>query len=123
MSEPIDLAAIATAHPTRTAVLDFARLDPATLLSVGDVADMAEALDASPADLLKVLARPGKPRLDVAVVIAWIIGRKAEPALTLEEVRRSWRIEVVGEGAVDPRPARARTRQPSGRRSSSGSRG
>jgi len=120
--EPLDLAAVAAAHPTRTVVLDFEKLDPASLLSVGDVADMAEALGTSPDGLLGVLSRPGRPRLEVALVIAWIIGRKAEPALTLETVRSSWRIEVRGEGVIRPRRARTTTAHSSGRRSSSASR-
>jgi hypothetical protein len=121
---PLELAEVAAAHPVRRVSLDFARLDVASLLSVGDIVDMAAALEVAPEKLLTVLDRKGDKPLDVLVVIAWIIGRKSEPELELETVRRTWRIEVPGGPRVDPTPlVQGARRRSSARRTSSGSRG
>jgi hypothetical protein len=117
---PLELADVAAAHKVRRVSLDFERLDVSELLSIGDIVDMADALGVAPQKLLTVLDRKGDKPLEVLVVIAWVIGRKAEPELTLETVRRSWRIEVPGGPTVDPTPA---ARASSGRRTSSRSRG
>lgn len=118
MSEPLDLAAVAAAHPSKAVTLDLSRIDVSTLLSVGDVVDMAAALGVKPQKLLTVLDRPEKP-LDVIPVLAWIIARKGDRELTLEEVRTTWRIEVPGEVTVDPTPAAAPEKPPSKRRRTS----
>jgi hypothetical protein len=123
----LDLAAVAAAHPVRHVMLDLERIEVSSLLSVGDIVDMAEALETKPEQLLKVLDRTGGKPLDVLVVLAWIIGRKGEPDLELETVRRTWRVEVPGIGTADPTPAAAgkprQRRRSSGPRTSSGSRG
>jgi hypothetical protein len=124
VSEPLELAEIAAAHPVRHVSIDFERLNVAELLSVGDVVDMAAALGVAPEKLLTVLNRSGTKPLEVIVVIAWIIGRKAEPELELETVRRTWRIAVPGGPVVDPTPPPERKRRrSSGRATSSASRG
>ena len=52
------------------------------LLSLGDVEDMARELGTDPSRLTSVLARGGdRIAIDVAVVLAWVIGRKADPEL------------------------------------------
>jgi hypothetical protein len=117
---PLELADIAAEHPVRHVTLDFSRLNVSELLSVGDIVDMAAALDVAPEKLLTVLDRKGHKPLDVLVVIAWVIGRKRDPELTLETVRTSWRIEPSEGPVVDPTPA---ARPSSGRRTSSRSRG
>jgi hypothetical protein len=97
---PLELADIAAEHPVRHVTLDFSRLNVS--------------------ELLTVLDRKGHKPLDVLVVIAWVIGRKRDPELTLETVRTSWRIEPSEGPVVDPTPA---ARPSSGRRTSSRSRG
>lgn len=119
-----DLADIALAHPTIRKRLDFRRLNAAEVLSLGDVEDMARELGTDPGRLQAVLAKGGdRIALDVGIVLAWIIGRKADPDLTLDYVRRFWRIEFVGLGTTDPMPALAKRRRSSGQAGSSRTRG
>jgi hypothetical protein len=121
-----DLADLAAAYPVVRKRLDFSRLNVRELLSLGDVEDMARELGTDPGRLQSVLAADGADQrigLDVGLVIAWIIGRKADPELTLDYVRRFWYVEFVGIGTADPSPARTRTRRSSGRAGSSPTRG
>ena len=104
----LDLTAIALAHPTRRVRLDLGRIVSDGLLSVGDVVDMAEKLHTEPAQLGKVLEGGGKSvAIDVGIALAWVIGRKADPALSYDEVRTSWRIEPGPAAPVDPTPPTA----------------
>lgn len=103
-----DLTAIANAHPVVHKRLDLARLNAKELLSLGDVEDMARELGTDPGRLQTVLTRGGSNvALDVAIVLAWIIGRKGDPDLSLDYVRRFWQIELVGVGTTKPDPTQA----------------
>jgi hypothetical protein len=87
--------------------LDFSRIDASALLTYGDVLDMAEALNVDPADLTGYMAESsagggGRQAMEVGLVLAWIIGRKADPELQLETVQRTWRVEIVGADAGPP---------------------
>lgn len=118
--EVIDLADIAADHPVKHVRLDLARLNVRELLSLGDVEDMARALGTDPTRLQSVLGRGDSVALDVAVVLAWIIGRKADPTLPLDDVRRFWQVELVGVGKSTPNPPKApTTRRSNGRAGSS----
>lgn len=123
--EVIDLADIAADHPVKHVRLDLARINVRELLSLGDVEDMSRALGTDPGRLQTVLSRGEGVALDVAVVLAWIIGRKADPDLPLDDVRRFWQVELVGVGttAPNPRKARATTPRSPGRAGSSRPRG
>lgn len=127
-AEVDDLADIALAHPVEHKRLDLARINAAETLSLGDIDDMARELGTDPSRLASVLARnPEKMGLEVAIVLAWILGRKRDPDLDLGHVRRFWQIEMVGVGTTKPNPkAPARTKttpRSSGRRGSSPTRG
>ena len=109
-----DLADVALAHPVIHKRLDLARINVQETLSLGDIEDMARELGTSPDRLASVLTRGDKVALDVAIVLGWIIGRKADPQLELDTVRRFWQIELVGVGVKpDPTPARTKTRRSS----------
>ena len=100
-----DLTAVARAHPARRVRLDIAALEAEALLSIGDIVDMAEKLHTEPAELAAMM-RDGSAstRTDVGIAFAWIIGRKADPALSYDEVRTSWRIEPAETPPADPTP-------------------
>lgn len=121
-----DLADIAAAHPVVHKRLDLSKINVLETLSLGDVEDMARELGTDPSRLQSVLARGGDHiAINVAIVLAWILGRKADPDLDIGEVRRFWQIELVGVGKSkpDPTPARTKTRRSSVQRGSSRTRG
>jgi hypothetical protein len=104
----LDLTAIAQAHPVRRVRLDLSTIVGEGLLSVGDVVDMAEKLHTEPAQLAQVMEQGGESvAIDVGIALAWVIGRKADPALTYDEVRTSWRIEPGRQAEPDPTPPTA----------------
>ena len=109
--DELDLAAAVNAHPVRHVRLDLAKLDVREALSLGDVSDMARELGVAPERLQTVLARGDHVAIDVTVVLAWILGRKADPELSLDHVRRFWQIELVGVGTAKPRPTGARAKR------------
>jgi hypothetical protein len=105
-ADVLDLTAIAQAHPARRVRLDMAAIEGGQLLSVGDVVDMAEKLHTDPMQLAKVLTAGdvGTP-YEVTLALAWVIGRKADPGLSYDEVRTSWRVEGPARTAEpDPTP-------------------
>ena len=122
-----DLADIALAHPVVHKRLDLSRINVAEVLSLGDISDMARELGTDPGRLASVLTRaPEQASLDVAVVLGWVLGRKADPDLDIDTVRRFWQIELVGVGTTKPNPRAARkakTPRSSGRHGSSRTRG
>lgn len=102
-SVPVDLTAIAEAHPVNqhTAILNLNTFD-ATQLTLLEVLDMAEAADVDPAQMGALIgssAQTGK-RMRLLFAMAWCIARRANSHLTFEEVC-TWRLEVIGE--VDPK--------------------
>jgi hypothetical protein len=101
----LDLTAIALAHPARRVRLDMAAIESAGLLSVGDIVDMSERLHTDPAQLAAVLTAgdPSTP-YEVVLALAWIVGRKADPGLSYDEVRTTWRVESVAARSPDPTP-------------------
>jgi hypothetical protein len=101
----LDLTAIAQAHPARKVRLDMAAIVAADLLSVGDVVDMAEKLHTEPGSIASFLDGGDlASSIDVGLALAWVIGRKADPALTYDEVRTSWRIEPPPTSSSPPDP-------------------
>ena len=108
--EVLDLTAIAQAHPARRVRLDMAAIEALGLLSVGDIVDMSEKLHTEPAQLAAVLTAgdPSTP-YEVMLALAWIVGRKADPGLTYDEVRSTWRIEPRA-SSPDPTPPTPRRR-------------
>lgn len=110
-ADVLDLTAIAAAHPARRVRLDMAAIEANGLLSVGDIVDMSEKLHTDPAQLAAVLTAgdPSTP-YEVMLALAWIVGRKADPGLSYDEVRSSWRIEPVRTSSPDPTPPTSRSR-------------
>jgi len=122
----VDLADVAAAHPVEHVRLDLARIDVRETLTIGDVSDMARELGTEPAKLQSVLTKGSGFEIDVTVVLAWILGRKGDPTLSLDHVRRFWQIELVGVGTAKPDPTgarRATTPRSARRRGSSRKRG
>jgi hypothetical protein len=100
----LDLTAIARAHPARKVRLDLSKVMAEGLLSVGDIVDMAEKLHTDPAQLGAVMEAGGESvAIDVGIALAWVIGRKADPALSYDEVRTSWQIDSRS-SPPDPTP-------------------
>ena len=83
--EPLDLDAVAARHPVRVVTFDVAVA--INSLSTGDMTDLETALGIAFKDLATA------PRFDVLATVAWLIGRRDDAELTLEDVRRTWRIE------------------------------
>ena len=103
----LDLTAIARAHPARKVRLDLSKVMAEGLLSVGDIVDMAEKLHTDPAQLGAVMEAGGESvAIDVGIALAWVIGRKADPALSYDEVRTSWQIDSRS-SPPDPTPPTA----------------
>ena len=102
--QPLDLDAIAARHPVRTVTFDVAVA--VNSLSTGDMTDLELVLGIDFADLANA------PRFDVLAALAWLIGRREQPDLELEEVRRTWRIEPREDPTRSPRKS-ARRRGPS----------
>lgn len=121
-----DLAEVAAAYPAVKKRIDLSRLNVLEVLSLGDVEDMARELGTSPDRLQSVFNRNPEAMVGrFGVVLAWILGRKRDPDLELDTVRRFWQIELVGVEAIkrNPPQARARTQRSSGRAGSSRTRG
>jgi hypothetical protein len=98
LTQRVDLSAIAEANPVnrKTAVLDLNTFD-ATQLTLLEVLDMAETAGAEPVELGKLMAgRNNAKRMRLLYAMAWCIARRANPALTFEEVC-TWKLEVIGE--------------------------
>jgi hypothetical protein len=94
----IDLAAIAEAHPVnrQVAVLDLNTFD-ATQLTLLEVLDMAEIAEVDATELAALLG-PGansSQRMKMLYAMAWCIARRANAALTFDEVC-TWKLEVIG---------------------------
>lgn len=111
--EPVvdDLTDVALANPVVHKRLDLSRINVLELLSLGDIADMARELGTSPDRLTDVLKRGDKVGLEVAIVLAWIVGRKRDADLDIGTVRRFWQVELVGIGTAKPNPTPARTKR------------
>jgi hypothetical protein len=109
----IDLAAIAEAHPVnvKVAVLDLNTFD-ATQLTLLEVLDMAEIAEVDPAELGALLGPKANTarRMRMLYAMAWCIARRANTALTFDEVC-TWKLEVVGE--VDPARAQRNAKRAS----------
>lgn len=120
--EELDLAAILeAAPPRRRAVLDMERID-LNALGVGEILELARAAGLEPEQLGSAMRHgnaAAKGRL--AIGLAWIIARRAEPELELADVER-WAIEVRGRPPAGPTPPLDRDSSSSGRNGSSGSR-
>lgn len=109
----LDLTAIAQAYPVRRVRLDMSKVVGDGLLSVGDVVDMAAKLHTEPGQIALALDGGGQAAtLELTLALAWVIGRKADPGLSYDEVRSTWRIEPGAPAPPDPtpptRPRRAR---------------
>lgn len=101
----LDLTAIAQAHPARRVRLDVGAIEAAELLSVGDIVDMAAKLHTDPLQLAAVLAAGGADTpYEITLALAWVIGRKADPGLSYDEVRMSWRVEGAAPTSAEPDP-------------------
>jgi hypothetical protein len=100
--EPLDLAAILEeGPPRRTAILDMQRLD-LNALGVGEILELSRAAGVDPEELGGVMRKgnaAAKGRL--AIALAWVIARRREPGLELEDVER-WAIEVRGAPPAGP---------------------
>lgn len=99
VAEPLDLAAIVDRHPIRVVRLDMAAV--LLGLSTGDMDDIEAALGVPFAEITTA------PRLAVLAVLAWLIGRREDPDLTLDHVRTQWRVEVHEDPTL-PRPSKPR---------------
>jgi hypothetical protein len=108
--EPLDLAGILEKAPARrAAVLDIGRLDFGKL-GLGEIVDLSTAAGIDPGTLGQELRSKDTARkIRVAVALAWILARRSEPDLTIEDVR-TWSLEVRGSAAKNPtvRPPRNR---------------
>lgn len=98
LKSKIDLTQIAAEHPVnlQVAVLDLNTFD-ATQLTLLEVLDMSETVGVAPEMLATLLS--GKStikRMRMLYAMAWCIARRANPALTFEEVC-TWKLEVIGE--------------------------
>jgi hypothetical protein len=71
--------------------------------SIGDLIDVCDVIDASPADLIPLLQdeRAGLRRLRALAAVAWVLTRHDEPGLTFDDVLAG-RVEVIGEVAASP---------------------
>jgi len=109
----LDLTAIAQAHPVRRVRLDMSKIVGEGLLSVGDIVDMSDKLHTEPGELAAVLDGAGlATSIEVGLALAWVIGRKADPGLSYDEVRTSWRIEPGPGAPPDPTPPRREPKPP-----------
>ena len=97
----VELAAIAAAHPPRTVTIDTAMLT-SDLIGNGAMMQIAQLCNLP---LRQVRWAPDDPRaLDIAYALAYVILRRAEPDLTLDEVK-GYNLVIRGSpapAAVDP---------------------
>ena len=94
MAEPLDLSAIVARHPIQVVTFDMAAV--LNGLSVGDMIELETTLGIGFADIATA------PRMAVLSVLAWLIGRRANPDLTLDHVRAYWRIELREDPTLPP---------------------
>ena len=99
---PVDLNALARAHPPERFTLDLA--DAIAQLEVGEIADAAIAAQI-PMDVIRAGKMPAD--LDMGYrflrAIAWVMRRRADPGITWAEAS-TWNVIPEG-GAPDPKPS------------------
>lgn len=105
--DDIDLSLILASHPVKVMRLDAAVIRDlsASALAVGDLLDACAAVGLDPEQLGPVLSAGGLRGGQVGLAVAWAIARRAYPALTWDEVRRDYRLEIVDTDPPDPTPA------------------
>jgi hypothetical protein len=93
---PIDLSQIAIDNPVnqQTATLNLSTFD-ATQLTLLEVMDICEAVEVEPEALGGLLATKSRKRIQLMYAIAWVIARRPNPDLTLDEVC-TWKLDVQG---------------------------
>jgi hypothetical protein len=98
---PLDLSAIVARHPIQVVYLDMAAV--LNGLSVGDMIDLEATLGIGFADIATA------PRMSVLATLAWLVGRRADPDLTIDHVRAYWRIELREDPTLprQPKPRRS----------------
>lgn len=100
----LDLGAAVRAYPVRRVILPLREVI-AGGLGLGELLDVADAAGVPIDALGTVVKAGGTPVARVAIAIAWVIERRADPTLTLADAQR-WDIRVV-DGTTDPLPIAA----------------
>jgi hypothetical protein len=75
----------------------------ATRFGVGELLDIADALNTDLAGLAATMKTPGIQQARLLVAIAWILVRRLEPGVTFADAQR-WRIEVDARDPANPTP-------------------
>lgn len=97
---------LVASNPARRVVLPISLIS-ADKLGVGELLDMADALETDLDGLAAMMRARGKYQGRIVVAFAWILARRVEPAATWDEAQR-WRIEVHGEPEKTSKPRKPR---------------
>ena len=102
----VDLDAIVASTRTPTLRISASMIRTDTLTTY-ELVEIGRTLELSPTQLVELVgSREGWTALELAQAFAWIIARRADPALTWERAR-TYGLDIVSD-PPDPTPAGAR---------------